>query len=155
MKSLRRFWPPIRRTAFAAKRLALPRSEEAMKEWIAGGPAASRASLRDRERRFHPLQGLLFRQLVSVAALAGLRREASGRPREGRRLQADHHARLACWISDRSPMCKHITAPSDGVACLKAGDSRRKSKPQASDHDRNRSHRRANSKATHVIRWRC
>lgn len=22
----------------------------------------------------------------------------------------DHHARLACWISDRSPMCKHITA---------------------------------------------
>lgn len=25
-------------------------------------------------------------------------------------LQADHHARLACWISDRSPMCKHITA---------------------------------------------
>jgi DNA-binding transcriptional MocR family regulator len=26
-------------------------------------------------------------------------------------LQADHHARLACWISDRSPMSKHITAP--------------------------------------------
>lgn len=26
-------------------------------------------------------------------------------------LQADHHARLVCWISDRSPMCKHITAP--------------------------------------------
>lgn len=26
-------------------------------------------------------------------------------------LQADHHARLACWISDRSPMCTHITAP--------------------------------------------
>ncbi|MEO0861281.1 MAG: helix-turn-helix domain-containing protein [Pseudomonadota bacterium] len=26
-------------------------------------------------------------------------------------LQADHHARLACWISDRNPMCKHITAP--------------------------------------------
>ncbi len=25
-------------------------------------------------------------------------------------LAADHHARLACWISDRSPMCKHITA---------------------------------------------
>ncbi|MGJ8627092.1 MAG: helix-turn-helix domain-containing protein [Sulfitobacter sp.] len=24
-------------------------------------------------------------------------------------LEADHHARLACWISDRSPMCKHIT----------------------------------------------
>lgn len=24
-------------------------------------------------------------------------------------LQADHHARLARWISDRSPMCKHIT----------------------------------------------
>ena len=26
-------------------------------------------------------------------------------------LQVDHHARLACWINDRSPMCKHITAP--------------------------------------------
>ena len=26
-------------------------------------------------------------------------------------LQADHHQRLACWISDRSPMCKHITVP--------------------------------------------
>ena len=26
-------------------------------------------------------------------------------------LQADHHARLACWVSERSPMCKHITAP--------------------------------------------
>jgi DNA-binding transcriptional MocR family regulator len=26
-------------------------------------------------------------------------------------LQADHYARLACWISDRSPMCKHITTP--------------------------------------------
>jgi hypothetical protein len=24
-------------------------------------------------------------------------------------LATDHHARLACWISDRSPMCKHIT----------------------------------------------
>lgn len=24
-------------------------------------------------------------------------------------LEADHRARLACWISDRSPMCKHIT----------------------------------------------
>jgi hypothetical protein len=23
----------------------------------------------------------------------------------------DHHARLACWINDHSPMCKHITAP--------------------------------------------
>ena len=26
-------------------------------------------------------------------------------------LQADHHARLASWINERSPMCKHITAP--------------------------------------------
>ena len=31
-------------------------------------------------------------------------------------LQANHHARLACWISDRSPMCKHITAKQiDGL----------------------------------------
>ncbi|MFC7703793.1 hypothetical protein ACFQXB_06265 [Plastorhodobacter daqingensis] len=26
-------------------------------------------------------------------------------------LAADHHARLASWVRDRSPMCKHITAP--------------------------------------------
>lgn len=26
-------------------------------------------------------------------------------------LKVDHYARLACWISDRSPMCKHITTP--------------------------------------------
>ena len=35
-------------------------------------------------------------------------------------LQADHHARLACWISDRSPMCKHITAKQvDGLLAAK------------------------------------
>ena len=28
---------------------------------------------------------------------------------EAKAASADHHARLACWISDRSPMCKHIT----------------------------------------------
>jgi hypothetical protein len=26
-------------------------------------------------------------------------------------LEADHYARLVCWISDRSPMCQHITPP--------------------------------------------
>ncbi|KPQ13219.1 MAG: hypothetical protein HLUCCO18_18175 [Rhodobacteraceae bacterium HLUCCO18] len=26
-------------------------------------------------------------------------------------LAADHHARLAAWVRDRSPMCKHINAP--------------------------------------------
>ncbi|MBE0455098.1 MAG: hypothetical protein IBX58_15665 [Roseovarius sp.] len=25
-------------------------------------------------------------------------------------VRADHHARLAAWVRDRSPMCKHITA---------------------------------------------
>jgi hypothetical protein len=30
---------------------------------------------------------------------------------EARAASADHHARLAFWISDKSPMCKHITAP--------------------------------------------
>ncbi|WP_240910315.1 helix-turn-helix domain-containing protein [Pontivivens nitratireducens] len=35
-------------------------------------------------------------------------------------LEADHHARLACWISDRSPMCKHITAKQiDGLLASK------------------------------------
>lgn len=32
--------------------------------------------------------------------------------------KADHHARLVGWIRDRSPMCKHITAPQ--VAALVA-----------------------------------
>lgn len=26
-------------------------------------------------------------------------------------MAADHHARLAAWVRNRSPMCKHITAP--------------------------------------------
>jgi hypothetical protein len=38
--------------------------------------------------------------------------EAMAAEREARTaLTADHHARLAAWIRDRSPMCKHITAP--------------------------------------------
>ena len=32
-------------------------------------------------------------------------------------LQADHHTRLACWISDHHPMCKHIT-PTQVTALL-------------------------------------
>jgi len=32
-------------------------------------------------------------------------------------LSTDHHARLACWISDRSPLCKHIT-PTQVTALL-------------------------------------
>ncbi|MFN3314832.1 MAG: hypothetical protein ACK46Q_15410 [Hyphomonas sp.] len=35
-------------------------------------------------------------------------------------VQADHHARLVGWIRDRSPMCKHITAPQ--VAALIAAE---------------------------------
>ena len=30
---------------------------------------------------------------------------------ESQAASADHHRRLACWINDRSPMCKNITAP--------------------------------------------
>tara|TARA_Y100000815_G_scaffold24239_1_gene20313 strand:- start:76 stop:486 length:411 start_codon:yes stop_codon:yes gene_type:complete len=34
--------------------------------------------------------------------------------------RADHQARLAFWISDRSPMCKHITAKQiDGLLASK------------------------------------
>ena len=32
-------------------------------------------------------------------------------------LEADHHTRLACWISDSHPMCKHIT-PTQVTALL-------------------------------------
>ena len=35
-------------------------------------------------------------------------------------VQAEHHARLVGWIRDRSPMCKHITAPQ--VAALVAAE---------------------------------
>lgn len=39
---------------------------------------------------------------------------------EAQAASADHHARLACWISDRSPMCKHITAKQiDGLLASK------------------------------------
>ena len=38
--------------------------------------------------------------------------EVAAEERETRTtLAADHHARLAAWVRDRSPMCKHITAP--------------------------------------------
>lgn len=38
--------------------------------------------------------------------------EAMAEERQARTaLAADHHARLAAWVRDRSPMCKHITAP--------------------------------------------
>jgi hypothetical protein len=39
---------------------------------------------------------------------------------KARALEADHHARLVCWISDRSPMCKYITATQiDGLLASK------------------------------------
>ncbi len=41
---------------------------------------------------------------------ADVERQAENREKSAA-LEADHHARLARWISDRSPMCKHITAP--------------------------------------------
>ena len=38
--------------------------------------------------------------------------EAMAEERQARTaLTADHHTRLAAWVRDRSPMCKHITAP--------------------------------------------
>ncbi len=38
--------------------------------------------------------------------------ELAAEEREARTtLAADHQARLAAWVRDRSPMCKHITAP--------------------------------------------
>ena len=38
--------------------------------------------------------------------------EAIAEEREARTaLTADHHARLAAWVRERSPMCKHITTP--------------------------------------------
>jgi hypothetical protein len=38
--------------------------------------------------------------------------EAMAEEREAQTaLAADHHTRLAMWVRDRSPMCKHITAP--------------------------------------------
>ena len=38
--------------------------------------------------------------------------EAIAEEREARTARtADHHARLAAWVRERSPMCKHITTP--------------------------------------------
>jgi hypothetical protein len=42
--------------------------------------------------------------------LAYVEKQAEDREKSAA-LQVDHHARLACWVSERSPMCKHITAP--------------------------------------------
>ena len=50
---------------------------------------------------------------------AYVEKQAAGRQKTAT-LQADHHARLVCWISDRSPMCKHITAKQiDGLLASK------------------------------------
>ena len=70
-------------------------------------------------------------------------------------MEADYHARLAGWIIDRNPMCKHVTGIQ--VTALRASKlvTQAKSKLQASNYARNRSHGGANRKATHVIRWRC
>lgn len=47
--------------------------------------------------------------------------EAMAEERQARTaLTADHHARLAAWVRDRSPMCKHISAPQV-TALLSAG----------------------------------
>tara|TARA_B110000090_G_scaffold7309_1_gene7657 strand:+ start:152 stop:1024 length:873 start_codon:yes stop_codon:yes gene_type:complete len=40
---------------------------------------------------------------------AYVEKQAEGREKLAA-LQADHNALLACWVSERSPMCKHITA---------------------------------------------
>ncbi|MEN8892554.1 helix-turn-helix domain-containing protein [Planktotalea arctica] len=42
--------------------------------------------------------------------LAFVERQAEDRAK-ATATQAHHHKRLACWISDRNPMCRHITAP--------------------------------------------
>jgi hypothetical protein len=48
--------------------------------------------------------------LQSRRWLAYVEKQAESREKAATSL-ADHHARLACWIADRSPMCKHITPP--------------------------------------------
>ena len=50
---------------------------------------------------------------------AYIEKQAEDRERSAA-LEVDHNARLACWISDRSPMCKHITAKQiDGLLASK------------------------------------
>jgi len=47
--------------------------------------------------------------------------EAMAEERQAQKaLTADHHARLAAWVRDRSPMCKHIATPQV-TALLAAG----------------------------------
>jgi hypothetical protein len=47
--------------------------------------------------------------------------EAMAEERQAQKvLAADHYARLAAWVRDRSPMCKHITAPQ-ATALVAAG----------------------------------
>ena len=102
-------YPPDRLRGKAA---CLAQIEDAMKEGIASEDLRQAVQAYATDSAGFTRSKICFSDnwFQSRRWLAYFEKQAEDREKSAA-LQADHHARLACWISDRSPMCKHITAP--------------------------------------------
>ena len=102
-------YPPDR---LRGKATCLAQIEEAMKEGIAPVDLLQAVRAYDTDSAGFTRSKVCFSDnwFQSRRWQAYVEKQAEDREKTAA-LQADHHARLACWISDRSPMCKHITAP--------------------------------------------
>ena len=85
-----------------------------------GGFAVSRQGLCHRQRGFHSLKVCFSDNwFQSRRWQAYVEKQAEDREKAAA-LEADHYQRLVYWISDRSPMCKHITGKQiDGLLASK------------------------------------
>lgn len=100
-------YPPDRLRGKAA---SLAQIDEAMKEGIAAGDLllAVRAYATDSADFTRSKVCFSDNWFQSRRWQVYVEKQAEDREKAAA-LAAGHHARLACWISDRSPMCKHIT----------------------------------------------
>ena len=97
---------------FRGKAACLAQIEEAMKDGIAPEDLqqAVQAYATDSEGFTRSKVCFSDNWFQSRRWLAYVEKQTEDREKKAA-LQADHHKRLASWINDRSPMCKHITAP--------------------------------------------
>jgi hypothetical protein len=97
--------PPTRRREAAA-------DEEAMKEWVAPEDLLRAVQAYATDSAGFTRSKVCFSDnwFQSRRWLAFVERQAEDREKTAA-LEANHHTRLASWISDSHPMCKHITAP--------------------------------------------
>jgi len=94
------------------KAACLAQIEDAMKEGIASEDLRQAVQAYATDSAGFTRSKICFSDnwFLSRRWLAYVEKQAEDREKSAA-LQVDHHARLACWVSERSPMCKHITAP--------------------------------------------